>query len=244
MVVAKEFFSISHVLIDCENVGLNGLLDLVVQTDGSPIKFVLFHNASNKLNIPLDKLKDLTNAVTEGRLESIGLSIPQNMTKKQAENALDFYIAFYMGQVMPREPFDSHCVILSKDRDYDPLILHVQKEFDASRCERIDSYEKLAKRLGFSLNEEQPKVLPTVRKMNFDVGQLDVDVDKFVPKVKKLLDGMAKNLPSTKIKLQRTIKSWLMADKLTDADILQIIKALQNAGHLSFDANGNKLQYK
>ena len=31
-------FPISHVLVDCENVGLNGLTDLVVNTDGSPLK--------------------------------------------------------------------------------------------------------------------------------------------------------------------------------------------------------------
>ena len=40
-------FPISHVLVDCENVGLNGLTDLVVNTDGSPLKFVLFHNSTN-----------------------------------------------------------------------------------------------------------------------------------------------------------------------------------------------------
>ena len=31
-------FSLSHVLVDCENVGLNGLTDLVVNTDGSPLR--------------------------------------------------------------------------------------------------------------------------------------------------------------------------------------------------------------
>ncbi len=44
-------FPISHVLVDCENVGLGGLADLVVNTDGIPLKFVFFH----KLNF-LDKL--------------------------------------------------------------------------------------------------------------------------------------------------------------------------------------------
>ena len=115
-------FPISHVLVDCENVGLNGLTDLVVNTDGSPLKFVLFHNSTNKINLSLTQLKDFGYALSEGRIELVELAIPEKMTKKQAENALDFYIAFYMGQVMPREPFNSHCVILSKDHDYDPLV--------------------------------------------------------------------------------------------------------------------------
>jgi hypothetical protein len=89
--------------VDCENVGLNGLTDLVVNTDGSPLKFVLFHNSTNKINLSLTQLKDFGYALSEGRIELVELAIPEKMTKKQAENALDFYIAFYMGQVMPRE---------------------------------------------------------------------------------------------------------------------------------------------
>ena len=78
----KDKFPITHVLVDCENVGLNGLPELIVKTDGNPVKFVLFHNASNKLNIPLDLLKDLNYALNEGRLEPVPLLIPENMTKK------------------------------------------------------------------------------------------------------------------------------------------------------------------
>ena len=96
-------FPISHVLVDCENFGLNGLTDLVVNTDGSPLKFVLFHNSKNKINLSLTQLKDFGYALSEGRVELVELAIPEKMTKKQAENALDFYIAFYMGQVMPRQ---------------------------------------------------------------------------------------------------------------------------------------------
>lgn len=252
----KEKFPISHVLVDCENVGLNGLLDLIVKTDGSPIKFVLFHNATNKLKeIPLTDLKDLGNALSEGRLELVPLSIPEDMTKKQAENALDFYIAFYMGQVMPHEPFNSHCVILSKDRDYDPLILHVQKEFDASRCERLASYEELAKRLGVTLKkEEQPKPAASSKKETKDVvqkaevevnapKQASFDVPKAVVKAKKLLKGIKKNPPTTKTKLQHSLKSWFSAEKITDADVQQLIEALHSAKVLTVAADGKKISY-
>ena len=62
-------FPISHVLVDCENVGLNGLTDLVVNTDGSPLKFALFHNSTNKINLSLTQLKDFGYALSEGRVE-------------------------------------------------------------------------------------------------------------------------------------------------------------------------------
>jgi len=250
----KEKFPISHVLVDCENVGLNGLLDLIVKTDGNPVKFVLFHNASNKLNIPLDSLKDLGYAISEGRLENVPLSIPENMTKKQAENALDFYIAFYMGQVMPHEPFNSHCVILSKDRDYDPLILHVQKEFDPSRCERLESYDALAKRLGVDLKkEEAPKpVAPTKKEVKVPpktepkaktAKKSSFDMNKAVAKAKKLLKGMEKNPPTTKTKLQHSLKSWFGAEKISDSEVLQLIEKLSEAKVLTIGTDGKKVCY-
>ncbi len=251
----KEKFPISHVLVDCENVGLNGLLDLIVKTDGNPVKFVLFHNATNKLkDIPLDNLKDLGYAISEGRLETVALTIPEDMTKKQAENALDFYIAFYMGQVMPHEPFNSHCVILSKDRDYDPLVLHVQKEFDASRCERLDSYEKLAKRLGVDLKKEEApkpespakkevKVLVKTESKAKTAKQSSFDLNKSVAKAKKLLKGIKKNPPTTKTKLQHALKSWFSAETITDIEIQQLIEALHAAKVLTVATDGKKISY-
>lgn len=240
---AKKKFPISHVLVDCENVGLSGLLDLVVETDGTLITFVLFHNATNKMSLPLDRLKDLGNALSDGRLEDIGLSIPENMTKKQAENALDFYIAFYMGVVMPANPI-SHCVILSKDHDYDPLILHVQKEYGAERCERIESYEALAKRLGIEKVKAPAKVAVKAPASKAQAPkQPAFDVNKFVEKAKKRLKDVSKNPPSTMAKLQNTLKNWFKADKLTEANLQKLIEALQTAKVLIVDATGKKVKY-
>ena len=211
-----------------------------------------FHNASNKLNIPLDMLKDLNNAVNDGRLENVGLSIPANMTKKQAENALDFYIAFYMGRVMPHESINGHCVILSKDHDYDPLILHVQKEFDASRCERIESYEVLAKHLGVDLKKEAQEKFSQSRKEKKPAKTTTkqknpslpiFDVNKAVIKAKKLLKDMAQNPPTTRAKLQNALKSWFKVDKITESNLQKLIDGLQKAGVLTLTANGTKVEY-
>lgn len=246
-----ENFPISHVLVDCENVGLNGLTDLVVNTDGSPLKFVLFHNSTNKINLSLTQLKDFGYALSEGRVELVELAIPEKMTKKQAENALDFYIAFYMGQVMPREPFNSHCVILSKDHDYDPLVLHVQKQFGKDRCERVESYEELAKRLGLSIKPQETKKVAATKKPTPQPAkatkkatpQKAFDLQKTLEKAKANLKDRSNNRPSTKAKLQNTLKSWFTAEKLTDADIQSLIDSLQKTNILEVLKN-NQVKYK
>ena len=244
-------FPISHVLVDCENVGLNGLTDLVVNTDGSPLKFVLFHNSTNKINLSLTQLKDFGYALSEGRIELVELAIPEKMTKKQAENALDFYIAFYMGQVMPREPFNSHCVILSKDHDYDPLVLHVQKQFGEDRCERVESYEDLAKRLGMNTKPQETKKAavpkkpvpqPTKTVKNTSTPNA-FDLQKALEKAMANLKGISKNPPTTRAKLQKTLKNWFSAEKLTDANIQSLIEALQNTGFLELSKT-NQVKYK
>jgi PIN domain len=44
----------------------------------------------------------------------------------QGKNALDFHIAFYLGEYLARDR-DTQCVILSKDTGFDPLIGHLKK---------------------------------------------------------------------------------------------------------------------
>ena len=244
-------FPISHVLVDCENVGLNGLTDLVVNTDGSSLKFALFHNSTNKINLSLTQLKDFGYALSEGRIELVELAIPEKMTKKQAENALDFYIAFYMGTVMPFEPFNSHCVILSKDHDYDPLILHVQKQFGEDRCERVESYDALAKLLGVNAKLQETKKPATTKKTVAQLAKTPkkaaapktFDLQKSLEKAKANLKRMSKNRPTTKTKLQKSLKNWFTAEKFTDANIQSLIEALQKANFLELSEN-NQVKYK
>ena len=44
----------------------------------------------------------------------------------QGKNALDFHIAFYLGEYLARDR-DTECVILSKDTGFDPLLGHLKK---------------------------------------------------------------------------------------------------------------------
>ncbi len=42
----------------------------------------------------------------------------------QGKNALDFHIAFYLGEYLTRDP-TAECVILSRDKGFDPLVTHL-----------------------------------------------------------------------------------------------------------------------
>jgi hypothetical protein len=50
----------------------------------------------------------------------------------QGKNALDFHIAFYLGEYLARAP-ETACVILSKDKGFDPLIRHLTRRGFAVR---------------------------------------------------------------------------------------------------------------
>jgi hypothetical protein len=57
----------------------------------------------------------------------------------QGPNALDFHIAFYLGQELASRP-DSECAILSRDTGFDPLIRHLQSLGRA--CRRVNSLKQ------------------------------------------------------------------------------------------------------
>ena len=56
------------------------------------------------------------------------------------KDALDFHIAFYLGRVFETAR-ETPCVILSKDKGYDPLLLHLNK--NGLSCCRVTSLEDL-----------------------------------------------------------------------------------------------------
>jgi PIN domain len=54
----------------------------------------------------------------------------------QGPNALDFHIAFYLGQELAQRP-DSECVVISRDTGFDPLIRHLRMA--GHHCRRAES---------------------------------------------------------------------------------------------------------
>src|SRR5207253_5507578 len=99
----------SVLLVDYENIGK---IDLGAIPAG--VRVLFFFGASQK-SVPTEFLKAAL------RLGERFLPID---IEGQSKNALDFHIAFYLGEYLTRSPGTS-CVVLSKDKGFDPLIRHL-----------------------------------------------------------------------------------------------------------------------
>lgn len=55
-------------------------------------------------------------------------------------NALDFYIAFHLGRTLETAP-ETECYVLSRDKGFDPLLVHVNRS--GVKCRRIEAIEEL-----------------------------------------------------------------------------------------------------
>src|SRR6266699_617692 len=99
----------SVLLVDYENIGK---IDLGAIPAGVRVPF--FFGASQK-SVPTEFLKAAL------RLGERFLPID---IEGQGKNALDFHIAFYLGEYLTQSP-GTRCVILSKDKGFDPLIRHL-----------------------------------------------------------------------------------------------------------------------
>lgn len=107
----------SVLLVDYENIGK---IDLAAIPDGVRVPF--FFGASQR-SVPTEFLK--------AALRLGERFVPIDI-EGQGKNALDFHIAFYLGEYLARSP-EVSCVILSKDKGFDPLVRHLSRRGFAVR---------------------------------------------------------------------------------------------------------------
>mgnify|MGYP003417542926 FL=1 len=98
-------------LLDMENVQPTSLQKL--KNEGYHLKVFVGANQS-KISVELAE-----------EIQTFGESAQYIRIQSSGKNALDFHIAFYMGQLASTEP-DSQFVIVSKDTGYDPLLKHMR----------------------------------------------------------------------------------------------------------------------
>jgi len=115
-------------------------------------------------------------------------------------NALDFHIAYYIGELATREP-DAHFHIVSRDKGFDPLILylrnrkkiHIRRETDlaeipelripdtTSRDEQIDAIVKNLRQRGHSRPRKVKTLQNTINTLftkKLDQAELDAITDE------------------------------------------------------------------
>ncbi|MCK5556420.1 MAG: hypothetical protein KAI76_09295 [Alphaproteobacteria bacterium] len=112
-------------LVDFENVQQVDLSKL----DGS-FHIIIFVGANQK-NIPTALV--IKNQKLGNRLEWMQI-------EGNGKNALDFCIAYELGKVFEKEP-QLECVILSKDKGFEPLLNNLKKK--GRKCKRVETLQKL-----------------------------------------------------------------------------------------------------
>lgn len=112
-------------LVDFENVQKVDLSRL-----GEKFQVIIFVGSSQK-NVPID-------LVTTA--QKLGERVEWQRVEGNGSNALDFYIACHLGRVIEKSP-NMHCIILSKDKGFDPLLKQLNK--NGLKCKRINSLLEL-----------------------------------------------------------------------------------------------------
>jgi len=164
-------------LVDFENVQQ---VDLSRLDDGSHV--VIFVGASQKA-IPID-------LVTSA--QKLGSRVEWQKIEGNGSNALDFHIACHLGRVLERSP-QLHCIVLSKDKGFDPLLRQLNKI--GLKCRRINSlleldpksapvddphYKRVVEVLGKSDKKTRPRKLKTLSQhissiFQKTIAQKDID---------------------------------------------------------------------
>lgn len=131
-------------------------------------------------------------------------------------NALDFHIAFYVGQLSIQEP-DAYFHIISKDTGFDPLIRHLR-----TRKIRIHREKDLAE-------------IPIIQMSTATSS------DEKISAIVKNLAGRGQSRPRKVKTLANTINS-LFTQKLPESELMALVNALKQKKYIT--VNDGNVSYK
>ena len=137
-----------YLYIDYENVQD---INVNVIKDNMKVKIIV---GENQTKVPLE-LVQIT--------QPLGDIIEWVKVSGRGKNALDFFIAFYLGGDVEREK-NKTFIIYSKDTGYDPLIIHLKKL--KVKASRIVSFQELNNKKDIDFNEPDiKKAVDTLKKI-------------------------------------------------------------------------------
>jgi hypothetical protein len=215
-----------YLLVDFENVPK---LDLDAVPDGVTVPF--FFGASQK-KVDTSFLKS---ALRLGQR-----FIPIDI-EGQGKNALDFYIAYYVGEYFALDK-GVECVILSKDKGFDPLVKHLQKR--GLKVRRVASVSEAFPRVGRTsvavpAPSPAPAQKPQAAQKKMESATRPPPADADLARAAEILAKMPKkNRPRTRKRLHAHLKSTF-AGKLADGAIQGLIDRLIARQSLRDDGRGS-----
>jgi hypothetical protein len=192
----------NYVLIDFENVQPKNLEIL----SNHPFKIFVFVGA-NQTKVPFDLAK---------ALQDFGENAKYVKISGNGQNALDFHIAFYIGQLSLQDP-DAYFHIISKDTGFDPLIKHLR-----TRKIHIHREKDLAE-------------IPILRISSA------TDNDEKIMAIIKNLSGRGQSRPRKIKTLANTINS-LFTKKLEDKELMSLVNILKEKKYIV--VNKENISYK
>lgn len=193
---------INYVLVDLENVQPDSLDELA----HDHFKLLVFVGAS-QTKLPFD---------LAASLQRLGARAEYIKISGNGANALDFHIAFYIGQLAAVDP-TAYFHIISKDAGFDPLIQHLKaKKIFAGRVRSVS---------------EMP-IIKTTSSTATTADRVDVVLAR--------LQQMKASKPRTVTSLSSTITA-LFRKQLSEQDVAALLAILEERGHLR--VTGTKVSY-
>lgn len=123
--------------------------------------------------------------------------------KGSGSNALDFYIAFYLGQYFKNTKKGTF-LVLSKDKGFDPLIKHINNS--PINCQRIENLDNLYQKQELTSDEKNEKLILEI--------------------INKLARMENNKRPATQKSLHNSLKSQLAKKNIQDKEIVLLVKTL------------------
>ena len=192
----------NYVLIDYENVQPKNL-DLL---ESHPFKVLVFVGQS-QARIPFDLADSMQLLGKEARYVRIS---------GNGQNALDFHIAYYIGELAASEP-DAFFHIISKDKGFDPLIDHLKERKIRVRREK-------------DIGE-----IPLLQLTD------NTSIDEKISAIVKNLGGRGQSRPRKVTTLSNTINS-LFNPKLSAKELSALVKEMEKRKLIVI--NKNNVSYK
>ena len=190
------------ILVDLENVQPD-LLPALALEDFKVLVFV----GPQQLKLPI--------GIVEA-VQKMGTKAEYIRVSKQGPDALDMHIAFYMGR-LSASTSDVSFHIIAKDRDYDPLIAHLQRlEIGVAKWPDLSAIP----------------ILKLAAVTTFD-DQVTAASD--------WLQSREGNRPASIKTLHSSLKKSAFSNRLGDDEISQVIEQLMRQKFVKID--GSKIQY-
>lgn len=157
-------------------------------------------------------------------LQALGKAVEYIQVEGSGKNALDFFIAYYIGRLSVEDP-GSAFHIVSDDKGFEPLIAHLKKL--KISCQRWSAITDITRApVPRTAAKPAPKVVAKV------VPKVLSREDMFIDNLKKQVNAR----PATLKTLRSSIKARFRADAITDQEVDSIVDELQKRGTVSVDA--------